>query len=392
MKLTSPRVLCLIATSLMLSASLAKADSYAVTILGGLGGNSSASSINNSGTVVGSAPTLANPNGHAVLWNGTTAIDLTGSSNSVDGAAWAINQAGQIVGNTSMNQSTNNAHAVGWFTPGNTNMQNLSGDPSNGTTSSYAFGINNAGKTVGWFNSADFVQHATLWQTPNDPTDLGGGAYGYAVAQKINNLGQVVGYSTNRLTGSSGRTVAEFWSSSLVLTHLGTLGGTFSYSSDINDAGQIVGSSRLPGSSDSRAVLWRAGAYNTAVDLGTLGGASSFATAINSQGLVVGQAQTSAGITHATLWTGPGAAVDLNGLVDPAFLAAGWVLSTAADINDNGLIVGTAFNSLSGLSQAFVLTPSAVPEPQTQALFLAGLAFLWGTRLRRATAQAQARS
>jgi hypothetical protein len=56
--------------------------------------------------------------------------------------------------------------------------------------------------------------------------------------------------------------------------------------------------------------------------------------------------------------------------------AAGWVLMFAYDINDNGAIVGTAYNNILGIEErAFLLTP-AIPEPETYALMLAGLGLI----------------
>jgi probable HAF family extracellular repeat protein len=193
---------------------------------------------------------------------------------------------------------------------------------------------------------------------------------GLALAQSINNLGQAVGYSRNGLSGPSGRGTAEFWSSSQVVTHLGSLGGNYSFAADINDAGQIVGSSYLPGTTNSHATLWNVGAYGTAIDLGTLGGASSSALAMNGSGTIVGQSTTGAGSFHAALWRA-NAIVDLNNLLDPAAVSAGWVLSSANNINDNGVVVGQAFNSLSGANVGNVLT--AVPEPRTMTLMLFGM-------------------
>jgi probable HAF family extracellular repeat protein len=55
-------------------------------------------------------------------------------------------------------------------------------------------------------------------------------------------------------------------------------------------------------------------------------------------------------------------------------LEAGWVVTSAQAINDNGSIIGEAYNSSLGLKHAFVLTP--IPEPETYALFLAGLGMI----------------
>jgi PEP-CTERM motif len=76
---------------------------------------------------------------------------------------------------------------------------------------------------------------------------------------------------------------------------------------------------------------------------------------------------------HAVLWQANGSVVDLNNEVDPA-LADGWVLTSASDINDFGVIVGTAQKN--GETRAFVLSVSAVPEPTSAVLMLFGFVAL----------------
>jgi probable HAF family extracellular repeat protein len=53
------------------------------------------------------------------------------------------------------------------------------------------------------------------------------------------------------------------------------LGGTFSFASGINNDGEVVGASSLPGDLLYRVFLWRNGMMT---DVGTLGGASTVST------------------------------------------------------------------------------------------------------------------
>jgi probable HAF family extracellular repeat protein len=76
---------------------------------------------------------------------------------------------------------------------------------------------------------------------------------------------------------------------------LGTLGGTFSWATGINNKGLVDGFSNLQGDMDQHAFLWRDGVMT---DLGTLGGPNSGAgfwgRRPNERGQIAGAAQTSA--------------------------------------------------------------------------------------------------
>src|SRR5829696_2238638 len=82
---------------------------------------------------------------------------------------------------------------------------------------------------------------------------------------------------------------------------LGTLGGSSSYATGINDSGQVIGDS-YTSAGEQHAFLYDVGATPKMQDLGTLGGSSSYATGINDSGQVVGDSYTSAGEQHAFLY------------------------------------------------------------------------------------------
>jgi hypothetical protein len=67
--------------------------------------------------------------------------------------------------------------------------------------------------------------------------------------------------------------------------------------------------------------------------------------------------------------------IDLNDFLPADLVAAGWILNNAGDINDDGVIVGGAFNPLNGDAIAsFKLTPTTVPVPGAVWLFVSALA------------------
>jgi probable HAF family extracellular repeat protein len=117
---------------------------------------------------------------------------------------------------------------------------------------------------------------------------------------------------------------------------LPTLGGSGGGASGINEAGDVVGSSQLPGDGSSHATLWPADG-GPSRDLGTLGGiyVNSGAIAINATGTIVGSSSTADLHQRATLWpAGGGPPRDLGAL------GGMFTESFALDINDAGDVVG----------------------------------------------------
>lgn len=190
--------------------------------------------------------------------------------------------------------------------------------------SAEAFDLNDSGQVVGRASSRAF-----LWQngTKSDLGTLGGPG---AIANGLNEFGQVVGLSTLK-PGSPGRAV--LWSHGTITNLTPDLApNDGSTATAINDAGQIVGNIGY-----SSAFVWQNGSR---MSLGHLGGGGTFASDINDHGKVVGSSytlnQTPLGLMqHPFVWE--------NGVMrDLGLLDSGDQDGGAAAINSHGQIVGAS--------------------------------------------------
>jgi probable HAF family extracellular repeat protein len=362
---------------LLASASQANASGYYYTDLSpGAFVYSQATGINNSGQVVGYTSYWGRAAPNATIWSGATPSDIGYPYSQ----AMGINNSGQVVGGSCFLGDCTKQHATSWN--GTTGQVDLSTDETQGRIGSYAYGINDSGQVVGVSNTlGKTLPHATIWNgtTPTDLGTLGGSS----LATDINNSGQVVGYSS---TLGNTDPHAIIWNG----TTLTDLGPGFAFA--INDSGQVVGASSVT-SGGYHATIWNG---TTPTDLGTLvGGSYSVATGINNSGQVVGWSYTLGNThPHAIIWNGT-TPTDLNNFLSVGQVNAGWHLGFADDINDNGWIVGTAFNTLIGINHAFLLNPcdicpvaTTVPEPETYAMFMAGLGLMGFMARRRKNGQA----
>ena len=328
---------------LVLPASVATAQSYTVTDLGIIAGDSYSvgSAINASGQVVGGAGSATS---RGFFWSTSQGLlalpPLPGGLFSV---AAGINS-GSVVTGTSTT-SHGNDHAVLWISG---KIRDLGALP--GGSVSTANAINDAAQVAGGSDSAGTDTHAILWSKATGMQDLGTilPSGGYSVAEGLNRFGEVVGQCT---VGSGGQTHAFVWTKAHGIKDLGTLsGGANSFAYHVNDLGQIVGFSDF-GASYSHAVLWTpAGKIQ---DLGTLTNATdSNAYGINNSGQVVGYAVFPNSAYHGFVWTKTAGMQDLNALIPGN---SGWTIEFAFAINDNGQITGTG--SINGQEHAFLLTP-----------------------------------
>jgi probable HAF family extracellular repeat protein len=236
--------------------------------------------------------------------------------------------------------------------------------PGLGGNNSYGTSSNRSGHIVGWVETVldpnclppqAFDFHGGLWKDGKiqDLPPVSGDAI--AAAQGINDHDVAVGGSgycgSLNVLGYAASLHAVMWRNGSP-TALPGLGGQFNNAAlDINDRGQIVGLSDLPGDTSTHAVLWQNGSVT---DLGTLAGdASSFAWAISDRGQVLGESCDASGNCRGFIWQN-GVMTDVNTLI-PA--EASLIIVDANDINGAGDITGQAFDPLTGETPAIELIP-----------------------------------
>jgi probable HAF family extracellular repeat protein len=359
-------------------------DGHTFTDLGGLPGGTSStpSHITNNGLVAGGSlngsidPITGWPELNAVLWTDRQIINLGTLGGYESASAWANSQ-GQVAG-----------------------------DSTNTVPDPYSFLYLFFGGT------SDGTQNrAFLWDERTGMRDLGTLGGPDASAYAMNERGQIVGqsYINDIPNPASGiPTIDPFLWEDGSMIDLGSLGGTIGLAGDINNRGQVIGNSNLPGDATQHGFLWDHGKLK---DVGSLGGNWSAANALNEAGHIAGQSVAANGEYHAFFWqagvitdlgplpgfgdtscigafginshdqvvgqavqnfcAGPGAhaflwengdMVDLNQFVPPGSNLA---LTDVEKINDSGEVFGGAVLD-SGESRAFLMIPCDEQHPSLE--------------------------
>ena len=208
---------------------------------------------------------------HPMLWENGVRRDIE-VEGAVGSFALDFNNQGQIVG------WINEAGAFLWDNGTTTRL---------GPDGSYAIGINNRGQVL---VLAGDERSSFLWED-GVITDLGPFR-----ASSLNERGQVVGW----MLEGPGAVHAFLWDHG-VFTDLGTLPGhTISNAFLVNDPGTVLGQSQKSLVGGRRHVfLWRNGVMT---DLGNLGGEDAYPIDMNERGQVIGSSKTATGENHAFLW------------------------------------------------------------------------------------------
>jgi len=206
-----------------------------------------------------------------------------------------INDAGVIAGTKIVNLILGLRGFVATAT-GSTTLSILPGGDPEG--SSRAAAINNAGDVAGESPSSSGWNHAVRWASDGTIQDLGTLGGSSSAAVDINNAGQIIGSS--QIAGDAA-THYFLWSSGTGMVDLNaTVNPNITSVVEINDAGQIVGTIGVS-NAQSHAFLYTPG--SGLLDLGTFGGPTSTPTGLNNKGNVVGMTTRADGTLRAFLWT-----------------------------------------------------------------------------------------
>ena len=352
---------------LAVGAARGAAAQYVPIDLGTLGGTvSGAGAVTDSGQVVGASRIAEDAASHAFVWTADGGMVDLGTLGGTDSGASAVNSKGQVVGFS--NTGSGDEHAFSWTAAGG--MVDLG---TLGGTLSDATAVNASGQVVGLSSNGTiaFAIRAFSWTADGGMVDLGtlGGSGFLSFALDVNDSGQVVGRSQDqafswtaaggmvglgggveaKAVSESGQVVgyggpglhAFSWTADGGMVDLGTLGGTQSVAVDVNNSGQVVGTSLIAGDTETHASLLVGGLRD---GRSRRGRGREFTT--NAVVLLTITVKCRYPLhrrkirSPRVLWTADGRLVDLPAL-------AGFVNSQTFGVNNHGQVVGESLDQVS---------------------------------------------
>jgi probable HAF family extracellular repeat protein len=325
-------------------------DEYTIIDLGTLGGSwSYATGFNDECYIVGISATN-NGVQHAFVWICNSMYDMGAPEGFVVSGAVNVNNHGQVVGYANGAYQSQYAYFweegnwtylgtlpdLDWSTPSDINDE--------GQITGNSFILGPGGGRRGWFYE------------DGDMTDIGHLGGNRSSAYAINEIGQVVGSSYNETNVNH----AILWEDGN-MTDLGVLPGEErSAAYDINENGVVCGASshtlnQYPFPTFTTACVWDG---EEIIEIDKLPGytRNNAAGGINNQDQVVGYSSDNGNNPHAFIWE-DGELTDLNDLLPSG---SGWVLKTAADINDDGEIIG--YGKINGETHGYLLIPPYINQ------------------------------
>lgn len=368
--------------------ALAAPPSYAIVDLGvpspnvqsaGWGISSSGAYITGRGT--GSGTLKAN----AFVWSAGSLAKLNpysdGTGALFNNWGYAVNDSGLVVGNVSTSAAAT-SEGTAYATNAAVVWKNGAASVLNAT--GRVFDVNNAGIAVGSVGGVGAIsQRAAIYNTNTLGTTFITAQTSDGISMKsatgINNGGLVIGTGmlTNPADGTNVAPVGllyDMTTSSMTRIATGASATASVTAAAINGSGSVVGSLNATPqfANTARPYVWSAadGFSSVALPTGMVGGT---ATGINDLGWIVGNARNNTDPTNHPFITIAGASYLLTDLISDA---TGWNFASFSNIGisgigNDGTISGyTAYN---GTLHGFALQLTAVPEPSSYALMLAGL-------------------
>lgn len=310
---------------LALAAISAQATSYTFSTLSRPGATTTSIwDVNNLGQIAGYSNTDGEIGARSFVYQGGTYTALTGPAGAVSTNALGISDTGIVVGNYSSGY-TKDADGNIVFAP-----------------------------------DRGFVYKAGIYTS----FDIAGATNTYLRA--VSSDGRyMTGYYTNDTTAGQGF-VVDTLTSSVTFVSTGGL-DSFAIAQGVSNAGVVMGSDVLSGPPSSRPGFIYDLDTGTRTDVNLPGANRTALRAIDESGVISGWFRDTSFVTHG--FTGYPGAFQVIDFPSTDYTAV-------EGSNDAGVLVGFYGSDLSG---AFVATP--VPEPETWALMLAGLALLpWARR------------